>query len=288
MKQAIKIVPVDGKDKQQLNHIIPDKLWDIYEETETIILGVQGMEGIFFGAAVFRENAHYIELLWIYVEPEFRRMGFAKALIDRMMSTIETSEYFVGMYTEYESGKEIELDTLLSVMEFKREEQEWSSYSFQLSDTLGLHEFEKKNQDKLRIRGLNRISECTDTMKKRFSHELYHSEEVKPIELPIDWENYDDELSCVYIEEGEIEGVFLLETDEQRINIAFAYVKNNPYVFPYMLGRSFMKAVEKYEGTNPEVTVTVFEETTEKLLQKLVPNAKNIIMTHAQKVTQRT
>ena len=100
--------------------------------------------------------------------------------------------------------------------------------------------------------------------------------------------DYDDELSCVYIEEGEIEGVFLLETDEQRINIAFAYVKNNPYVFPYMLGRSFMKAVEKYEGTNPEVTVTVFEETTEKLLQKLVPNAKTVIMTHAQKVIQRT
>ena len=288
MKQSIKIVPINEADRKQLEHIIPNKLWNIYEETETIILAVKGEEDLFLGTAVFRENAHYMELLWIYVEPEFRRMGFAAALIECMLSVIETSEYFMGMYTDYETEKETELDALLLAMGFEREKQEWPSYSFRLSDMLELHEVVKNKKDDRRISELSRISECTDIMKKRYSDKLYHSEEVNLIELPIDWENYDDDLSCVYIKEGEIEGVFLLETDEQHIHVAFAYAKNNPYVFSYMLIYSFMKGIERYKETDPEVTVTVFEETTEKLLQKLAPGVKGILMTHAQKTIQRT
>ena len=123
MKQSIKIVPINEADRKQLEHIIPNKLWNIYEETETIILAVKGEEDLFLGTAVFRENAHYMELLWIYVEPEFRRMGFAAALIECMLSVIETSEYFMGMYTDYETEKETELDALLLAMGFEREKQ---------------------------------------------------------------------------------------------------------------------------------------------------------------------
>lgn len=287
MKQSIKIVSINEGEKQRLEYIIPNKLWDIYDETETITLGIKAEEDLFLGAAVFRENAHYMELLWIYVEPEFRRMGFATALIVRMMSVVETSEYFVGMYADYESKNQTELDALLSAMGFERKKQEWPAYSFRLSDMLRLHELVKKNQDIQRMSGLSRISECTDTMKKQYSNKLYQNEEVNLIELPIDWGNYDDDLSCVYSKGREIEGVFLLETDEQRINVAFAYAKNNPYVFSYMLIYSFMKAQEKYKGADSEVTVTVFEDITEKLLKKLVPDVKGMFMTHAQKTIQR-
>ena len=284
MQEEIKIIVLNSEGLQQFAHLIPDKLKDTASKSDSIVLGALGPEKVTMGVAIFSEHAHYMELEWIYVEPEFRRIGIGSALLKRMIDSIEDSSYYIGVCADYIHEDTPGLDYLLEILGFAKEEQDWGIYRFQLKDAFGLEKYVgQKNET--RLKGLCSISDCTQVMKKNFSFNLNKEEEAYPIGLPIQWDNYDAELSCAYLEKGEISAVFLLETDENRINISFAFAKDKPYVFPYMLVYSFNKAINKYKGSNPEITVTTLDEAAEKLLLKLIPGVKNIDVTHAQKNT---
>lgn len=282
MQEEIKIIVLDSGRLEQFAHLIPDKLKDIIRESGTIILGAKGPGEVAMGVAVFSEYSHFMDLLWIYVEPEFRGFGIGKAFIHRMMTTLEDISYFRGVCVDYQRAENMELDYLLGDLGFFREEQDWSSYSFQLMDAKELERFTPSNSNRLNIKGLCRISDCSDMMKKNFSYKLAKSEESYPIELPVPWKRYDDGLSCVYVAEGEISAVLLIQTTKENIHIAFAYAKDNYYIFPYMMGYSFEKACKQYQDHTVEVTVTALEENAENLILKLVPAAKNRKIIHAQ------
>ena len=59
-----------------------------------------------------------------------------------------------------------------------------------------------------------------------------------------EWELYDDDMSRIYLENNEIKVVLLVENKEDYLNVAFAYAKDNPYAFPYMIGDAYIKARE--------------------------------------------
>ena len=72
-----------------------------------------------------------------------------------------------------------------------------------------------------------------------------------------------------------------------KIVIEYAYAKTNPYVFPIMLAYSYEKVKKQYQNTDPEITLTAFDSSVEKLLQKLVPGAWRMDMAHAEKRLSR-
>lgn len=282
MQEEIKLIVLNSEGLQQFAHLIPDKLKDTASKSDSIVLGALGPEKVTMGVAIFREYSHYMELVWIYVEPEFRELGIGKAMINRMTETIADSKYFRGVLADYVREDNYRFDSMLDSLGFIKEQQDWASYSFYLNDAYQLDRFIPEN-NKQHIKGICRISDCSDTMKKHFSYMLSRSDEIYPIELPVPWKRYDDGLSCAHVIKGEISAVLLMETMKERINISFAYAKDNPYVFPYMLGYSFGEACKRYKDRNQEVTVTALEESAENLLLKLVPDAKNVRVTHAQK-----
>lgn len=283
MQEEIKLIVLNSEGLQQFAHLIPDKLKDTASKSDSIVLGALGPEKLTMGVAIFREYSHYMELVWIYVEPRFRRMGIGSALVKRMIDTIVDSQYFMGIIADYVKDDNRQLDAMLDSLAFAKEQQDWSSYSFRLSDAYQLVKYDPQKMERQRIKGICKISDCSDTMKKHFSYMLSQSDELNFISCPIKWKDYDDMLSCVHVDNGEISSVLLMENMNERINISFAYAKNNPYIFPYMLGYSFGMAVTHYVGNNPLITVTVFEKNTENLLLRLVPVAKNNSVTHAQK-----
>lgn len=283
MQEEIRIVLLNAGNVELFGHAIPDKIKNLASESSTIVLGALGPEKLTMGVAIFKEYAHYLELEWIYVEPGFRRMGIGSALVKRMIDTIVDSQYFMGIIADYVKDDNRQLDAMLDSLAFEKEQQDWSSYSFRLSDAYQIAKYDPQKMERQRIKGICKISDCSDTMKKHFSFMLSQSEELNFISFPIKWKDYDDMLSCVHVDKGEISSVLLMENMNERINISFAYAKNNPYIFPYMLGYSFGMAVTHYVGSNPLITVTVFEKNTENLLLRLVPGAKNNSVTHAQK-----
>ncbi len=283
MQEEIKLIVLNSEGLQQFAHLIPDKLKDTASKSDSIVFGALGPEKVTMGVAIFREYSHYMELVWIYVEPRFRRMGIGSALVKRMIDTIVDSQYFMGIIADYVKDDNRQLDAMLDSLAFAKEQQDWSSYSFRLSDAYQLAKYDPQKMERQRIKGICKISDCSDTMKKHFSYMLSQSDELNFISCPIKWNDYDDMLSCVHVDKGVISSVLLMENMNERINISFAYAKNNPYIFPYMLGYSFGMAVTHYAGSNPLITVTVFEKNTENLLLRLVPVAKNNSVTHAQK-----
>lgn len=238
MQEEIKLIVLNSEGLQQFAHLIPDKLKDTVSKSDSIVLGALGPEKVTMGVAIFREYSHYMELVWIYVEPEFRELGIGKAMINRMTETIADSKYFRGVLADYVREDNYRFDSMLDSLGFIKEQQDWASYSFYLKDAYQLDKFIPEN-NKQHIKGICRISDCSDTMKKHFSSMLSRSDEIYPIELPVPWKRYDDGLSCAHVIKGEISAVLLMETMKERINISFAYAKDNPYVFPYMLGYSF-------------------------------------------------
>lgn len=281
--EEISILLLKEDELSKFWHQIPDKLKLMMKQEDMITLGIAGPENIAMGVAVFREYVHYMELVWLYVEPEFRGMGFGKALVKRMEDTLADSDYFIGIFADYMETKDWELDYFLKALGYEREKKDWSVYQMNLSDVRTLDVYLENEKKAGKLRGLCSISDCSDVMKKQFSFMLYNNDEINFVELPINWRDYSEELSCVYVDKGVISAVLLIKNTENRIVIEFAYAKMNPYVFPYMLCYSYDKAKSMYQGTDPEIIITVLNDSTEKLLLKLVPGAWNKTMIHAEK-----
>ena len=282
MEEKIQIIPLGLENMSGFNHMIPDELLDLRQQQEEIILGAVGPENTPMGVAVFKEYAHYMELVWIYVEPEFRRMGICSQLIKRMEDSIEGNSYFAGVYADYKQGLYEGLDIALGKLGFEKELQDWSSYSFTLNDAFSLEKFSTKKA--LSGKKIYNLSECTSEMKSMFSSMLSKSDEPYLVELPIDWKRYNQKFSCVHADKGKISSVFLVEAEERIINIAFVYAKDNPYILPYMMGYSFKEIANKYPDRKVNFTVTALEENTENIVLKLVPGAKNVGIIHAKKM----
>ena len=282
MEEKIQIIPLGLENMSGFNHMIPDELLDLRQQQEEIILGAVGPENTPMGVAVFKEYAHYMELVWIYVEPEFRRMGICSQLIKRMEDSIEGNSYFAGVYADYKQGLYEGLDIALGKLGFEKELQDWSSYSFTLNDAFSLEKFSTKKA--LSGKKIYNLSECTSEMKSMFSSMLSKSDEPYLVELPIDWKRYNQKFSCVHADKGKISSVFLVEAEERIINIAFVYAKDNPYILSYMMGYSFKEIANKYPDRKVNFTVTALEENTENIVLKLVPGAKNVGIIHAKKM----
>ena len=81
------------------------------------------------------------------------------------------------------------------------------------------------------------------------------------------WEKYDQKLSKVYLEsDGEISAIILIEQKKGYMEVAFAYVNDNPYVFPYMIGSIFAEAHSRYMDYPEKVLVTSLDDAVDKLL----------------------
>lgn len=270
----------DNNDMQKISHMIPDGLKTEQDAKNNIILAAKGPEDIFMGIVIFKEYSRNMELLWCYVEPEFRRMGICSAIIQRMVDTVKKSDYFIGVCAQYmKYGNEIICEVLRSVG-FKVEEQEWPVYTFNLNEAIGLQLFTVNK--KMFQENVYSIGDCEYVLKKRFSNKLLVSSEINPIELPIEWEKYDQNLSKVYLEsDGQITAIILIEQKKDYMEVAFAYVNDNPYAFPYMIGAIFAEAHSRYKEYPEKVLVTSLDDTIDKLLLYFVPSAKKTLMYYA-------
>ena len=277
MSEEINIVLVENCDEVSISHMIPDELKD--GQKDNIILAAVGPEEIYMGIVIFKEYSRNLEVIWCYVEPEFRRMGICSAIIQRMISTVENSDYFLGVYAQYmKLGNEI-INEVFKSINFQVEEQEWPVYTFNLNEAIGVQFFtvnKKMFQDKVYS-----LEECEPILKKHFSNHLFLSDEINPIELPIMWDKYDQKLSKVYLDSDGISAIVLIERKKEYLEVAFAYVNNNPYVFPYMIGTVFVEARSMYIDAPQKVLVTSLDDTIDKLLLHFVPSARKTVMYYA-------
>lgn len=279
MIEDVSIVMLSADESDKFGHMIPDKLKASLQQKEVIIMGATGYDDICMGVVVFKEYARNMEIIWMYVEPEFRNIGIASAIVQRMFETIEKSNYFIGIVADYLKLGNTIISKFFKSNGFEVEEQEWPVYTFLLNEALTLKLY-MVNQ-KMFEKNVFSVSECFDVTKKFFSQKLMLSNEINPIELPIDWDRYDVELSKVYIENNEIAGVVLIENHGSYIDVAFAYLKDNPCIFTYMIGNVFVDAKEKFGDSNPIVSVTSLDVAIDKLLLYLVPCAKKTSIMHA-------
>ena len=278
--EEISIILIENDDLEKISHMIPEELNEGKDSKDNIILAAKGPEDIIMGIVVFREYSRNMEIVWCYVEPEFRRMGICSAMMQRMIETVQKSDYFTGVCAQYmKLGNEI-ISEVLKTVGFEVEEQEWPVYTFMLNEAIGLELFTiNKKMFKDRICS---IGECEDVMKKYFSNKLMISNEINPIELPIMWEKYDQKLSKVYLEsDGEISAIILIEQKKGYMEVAFAYVNDNPYAFPYMIGSIFAEAHSRYMDYPEKVLVTSLDDAVDKLLLYFVPGAKKTLMYYA-------
>lgn len=279
MGEEISIFLVEKDDLEKISHMIPDGLNDSQDKDENIILAAKGPEDIFMGIVIFREYSRKMEVVWCYVEPEFRRMGICSAILQRMIDTVKKSQYFTGVYAQYMKMGSESINNVFKSNNFAVEEQEWPVYTFKLNEAVGLQLFtvnKKMFQD-----SVYNLEECDDVVKKRFSNKLMQSDEINPIELPIMWDKYDHQLSKVYLEKGEISAIVLIARKKEYLEVAFAYVNENIYVFPYMIGTVFVDARDKYLDTPQNILVTSLDDTVDKLLLHLIPSARKTMMYYA-------
>jgi GNAT superfamily N-acetyltransferase len=277
MDTKINIILLDAKDIERFDHMIPEQLKGCVLQNEYVVLGAVCGD-VTMGVGIFKEYARYLELMWIYVEPEFRRYGICTLMLNRIKENVSNSTYLLGIFSDFLKLGNEHLCTIFEKNGFEIIEDEWPIYTFSINEAIGVERYVVNK--KLFKDNVCRISECSGMAKRYFSQKLAMAEEINPIELPIEWELYDDDMSRIYHENNEIKVVLLVENKEDYLNVAFAYAKDNPYAFPYMIGDAYIKARELYENENKKILVTSLDDNVDKLLLNLIPAARKNSMLH--------
>jgi len=261
-------VLIQNENKNAFLPFIPDVFQGELESPDIIAVGLADENSVAVGAMIARVTEIWLDVIWLYTDERFRNEE-SNALFDRLKSFNKFVTELVGVFMNFRENAETE--RLFVENGFVISHSEQAIYEFTVGELAENSFWKSEARD---TEGTEILENVPEVLLKKLDVTLSLSSAGIPIELPIDWQMYDNKLSTAYIKNGEIEGILLIERLGEAISLAFVYV--NPGLaaaMPAMLYRSGNLAITTLPPET-KVSLAAISNASEKLTKKLFPNLK--------------
>ncbi|MBQ8914212.1 MAG: GNAT family N-acetyltransferase [Lachnospiraceae bacterium] len=226
------------------------------------------------GALVFERIHDYLEIVSLYVLPEFRHKGGSRLLLAALEAIASKLDYIVTARFSMVDGETELLEEAFENADFqKREDVDYKTYIVTLADCEDAESLKKvKKNPKIKY-----FSELTDNKLKSYNKQA----EEKFAPLPIDGltsETVDRELSAVYEENGRIKGYVVIENISYKngIRVAAAYNgSDNPLILMWLLKAAISAAENKYDANIPLV-IDVVDDNADRFVRYILPEVTEV------------
>lgn len=261
----MRISRINDESLSAYARLIPEEVQDILADGGTYIgLGVEE-DGYACGQMVAELDGQVVRIHSLYIDPSYRRRGFATELLIRMADEISRWETVYGYQITFSENLQQEngLKPFLEFCGFELEEEESRGcYSCTLGDIQTVWKGKRLPMNVIPYRELNKEL-------------LQQLRQEPPIALSRDIteERIEPDCSCVVEKKNHLEGCLMVEREADHlvlewVRITPARAKELLAMFGYALEH----AIEKY-GVEQKLVIPVLNGDADRLLKRLTGDA---------------
>ena len=248
--------------------LIPFRYVREIEQGELMAVGAyDSWEDEAVGVILFRQQEGWMELVWLNFSEYYRETEDALRFVERRVERTKQAGMLNGVFIDFADEQEEEpVAWILQTLGFRKDLVSNRVYELTLEhvkDTAILHRQTSRN-----VRSLHAINE---EKRKKLVKTVLADERAVPLTVPVDWSQYDENISVVYMNGNEPEGVLLFERQENDLIFSCAWA-----VDPKELAGMLVSALAQAEQLLPAdavVLIPVIDRRVGELVEKLVPLA---------------
>ena len=248
--------------------LIPFRYVREIEQGELIAVGAyDDWEDEAVGVILFRQQEGWMELVWLNFSEYYRETEDALRFVERRVERTKQAGMLNGVFIDFADEQEEEpVAWILQTLGFRKDLVSNRVYELTLEhvkDTTILHRQTSKN-----VRSLHAINE---EKRKKLVKTILADGRAVPLTTPVDWSQYDENISVVYMNGMDPEGVLLFERQENDLVFSCAWA-----VEPKELVSMLVSALAQAEQLLPAdaaVLIPVIDRRVAELVEKLVPVA---------------
>ncbi len=219
------------------------------------------------GTILLRQNGNWLEIVWYELAENYRRSDYMTYIFEEIIRKFKRDGSFTGIYADLVCLDKDKRRDFFEDLHFVIEETEEGAYDIPATDLLEnklLHSaFKRENTVYL--------SEASDALKKSLIAEIEKDERDVPFAVPVKWENYSAEKSCIFVANDVPKGLLLVKSAQKYEILSCAWA-THPTALPVLLAAA-MKVLEERKETEKTIIIPTLNKTTEKLVEKMVPTA---------------
>ncbi len=248
-----------------VSHLIPAEYCAEIKTGSLYGVGVvDGEEGV----AVFlcREEEELLRILWLYVSPDHRGLGIGPWLLERRLNDARFAGALRGVVADLPSDDpEGLLEGLLMGAGFSVALEESGIYTFSLG-SLGNVKPLSLLQRKIPEDVIVPLDKAPHNLRRDAILAVKAGTRPAPLPEPMDWEQYDQNLSALYRSHGQIQGILLISRQERSLSIDFAWTSTPNALLP-LLSYSAQRAWDTLPSTT-EIIVPAVNELSAQLVEQ--------------------
>lgn len=219
------------------------------------------------GVIVFREQEGWMELVWLHISDAYRESEDALRFVQRRLEATEKAGMLNGAFIDFADEQEEEpMAWLLQTLGFRKDIVSNQVYELTLADvkdTEALHRQPSKN-----VRSLHTINE---EFRRKLVKAVLVDERPVPLATPVDWSAFDENISVVYMNETEPQGMLLFECREKDLIFSCAWA-SDPKDLVSMLVVALQQAEQRLTE-DTAILIPVLSDRVAGIVEKLVPTA---------------
>ncbi len=221
---------------------------------------------IVIGVVLFRKRPGLIEIVWVSVTDTFIGSFATSDMINSIVVKSGLESQVVGLYAEVPTDEE----DLLEALEIA---------GFEIEQTpSGVYELDMSMVRRDILKGAAKhMSECISIkkadrhMKAELEERLKADSRNLPVDIPIKYGEYDEDLSFIYLGKNAA-GLVLAKKYDSHVLLEVV-ISQSPANFVVLIA-SFIEAFDRVCDKNMKISIPVVSQEADGLVKKIVPGAK--------------
>ena len=227
------------------------------------------------GIVLYRYTDGYVEIEWVSKTDAYTLPDHGADMVRLVKNKARIKGRYRGIIGRFRKGDV--MDDYFPEYEFRRNTEQGRAYSFRLSDVENLTEKENKE-------GFDNcvpLCRATENEKHNILSRIGKEEQPVPLSSSVNWADYEQDISALYIDGKQAEGIVLGREAGDALEISLLY-SVKPAAAIVLLSYAFNTALKKY-GKDQEIICPVLTKESEKLLKKLVvdPESEEVVTAQA-------
>ncbi len=259
------------------SHLIPPTLQEALLRDE--IVGVGMYDAAYrqsMGVILCRAWNDWMEIVWIAVDARYRGLAIGEALLRARILDARFAGSVEGVFAELPLEAARPLKQLFLTQNFTEHTIEAASYATTLGELADVAPLWAPS-DMTQILPL----QGTDSRQRlELMGSLRTDSRTVPLPDPMNWTDYDPNMSAVYLAGGKAIGLLLVSAAAERIELPLLWAQSSRAILP-LLSHAAKEAKARFAPETPLWIATV-NRGGEKLVNKLLPFARPLTLLQMQ------
>lgn len=265
-------VLIDPKNMKAYGDLIPDCYHErLYSGEISAIASMDdssdAVQGdALVGVVVLDVAEEWVKILWYALTPDYDSPDYARSMIEDRVLDAYLGGKAKGIFAELPAGeRRSELEEIFVPLGFEVSYSESRVLSFLLEDTKAIPVVKSSAE----FVPLGRLS-AQD--RRVFGNLIAQDKRAIPVEIPVCWDSYDQDLSLVHLCDGKPVGAILLRSSRGRMIVELGY-ENSPRGFVSLLS-AIVERARAALSPDTEIIVPLVNERLAEFLKKVVSGLK--------------